>query len=140
MAAPPTLDRVTERTPAAAPTAAPGAAAAPQVGRWEVLAVGCELALLASLAVAGWQGADPLVGKVGLAVALPGLAIATWGMWMAPASRYRLRDPWRALVQAALFLLTGAALAAVGHPWWGLAVAAISILDVAVLSVRGRRR
>ena len=112
----------------------------PRVGPWEVLAVGCELAVLVALAVAGWLGADGTLLSLALAVALPGLAVAMWGVWTSPRSPHRLPLPWRVAVQVVLFGLAGAALAAVGHPWWGLGVAAISIVDVAVLASRERGR
>ena len=108
------------------------------VGFWEVLAFGCELAMLISLAVAGWLGVDALVPRIALAIALPGLVVAVWAVWMAPTSPRRLANPWRLLVQTALFALTGAALGAVGHPGWGVTVAAVSIIDIGVLAVRER--
>jgi len=114
-------------------------AAGPAIGFWEVLAFGCELAMLASLAVAGWLGADAPPARIGLAVAMPGLVVAIWAVWMAPTSPRRLPNPARLGAQAALFALTGAALAAVGHPAWGAGVAAISIADVTVLALRERR-
>jgi len=110
----------------------------PQIGPWEIVAFGCELAMLVSLAVAGWQGADAMPARLALAVVMPAFVVAVWAVWMAPTSPRRLHNPWRLLGQVVLFALTGAALAAVGHPWWGVGVAAISILDVAVLAVRER--
>jgi len=112
----------------------------PRVGFWEVLAVGCELVMLGSLAAAGWAGADGVLPRLALAVALPGTAVAVWAVWTARTSPRRLAARWRLLTEVALFALTGAALAAVGHPWWGLGVVVISVADTTVLAVRDRTR
>lgn len=112
----------------------------PRVGAWEALAFGCELALLAALAVAGWLGAESTPARLALAIALPGLVVAMWAVWMAPRSPRRLARGPRVAVQVLLFVLAGAALAAVGHRWWGLALVAISVLDIVVLASRERAR
>jgi hypothetical protein len=108
------------------------------IGFWEVLAFGCETAMLLSLGVVGWLGADGVLPRILLMIAMPGLAVAIWAVWMAPRSPRRLKTPWLSIAQIALFALTGAALATVGHAWWGIAIATISIVDVAALSARGR--
>ena len=108
------------------------------VGFWEALAFGCELAMLGALGVAGWSGADGTLARTALAVVLPGVALAVWAVWLAPRSAHRLGPAPRVGVQIALFVLAGLALAATGRPWWGLAVTAVSIVDVAVLVARGR--
>jgi Protein of unknown function (DUF2568) len=120
---------VTERSAPARPATA-----------WNVLALGCELALLVALAVAGWRGADALLPRIGLAVLLPAFAITVWGMWTAPRSAARLGARGRLLVQIALFALAAAALSAVGLSWEALGLGIVGVVDCAVLVVRERGR
>lgn len=89
----------------------------------DVVAFGCELALLGVLAVAGWGLFGPLAARIGLAVALPVAAGGLWGVWMAPTSRRRLADPARLVAQVVLFWVTAALAAAAGLWVLGLAFA-----------------
>lgn len=110
----------------------------PQLRARGLLALSCELALLVALATAGWQGADTVPARIGLAIALPGTALASWTVWTAPTSPRRLRRPGRLALQALLFILAGGALAATGHPLTGAVMAALGAPDVAVLATRDR--
>lgn len=102
------------------------------VGPADVLAFLCELALLALLAVVGWQvgasagsGAGPVALSVVLAVVLPGLVVVVWGRWLARTAERRLSQPWRLDVQIALFVVAGLAIAGVGLVWWGVGLALV---------------
>jgi hypothetical protein len=132
------------------PRPGPGRPAAPAatamaIGGWEVLAFGCELGLLAALAVAGWRlgrFAFPAAVAVAVvtAVALPALLAVVWGRWLAPTSSRRLTWPALDGVKVVLYVLGGAALAVVGHPLWGLLLTVISAVDLAVIRLRERAR
>ena len=81
----------------------------------DLLAFGCELAMLVLLGVAGWGlGNGGLMG-IALAVLYPALVIVIWSVWVAPKAARRLVDPWRLLVQVALFTATGVALGLADH-------------------------
>jgi hypothetical protein len=101
-----------------------------------VLAFGCELAMLATFAVTGWQLVSSLLLQLVLAVALPLVVAGIWAIWMAPTSARRLTNPTRLIAEIGLFVISGAGLAAVGHPGWGLAVAAVSAVDFLVVAWR----
>lgn len=109
------------------------------VGFWEVLAFGCELAMLAALAVAGWLLAPSPTTAVVLAFALPALTGLVWGMWLAPRARRRLHGPALTSAKIAVYLITGMALAAAGEPAWGAVLAVVSVLDAVVLARRDAR-
>jgi hypothetical protein len=86
----------------------------------------CELAMLVLLALAGWDlGNDGLVG-ISLAVLYPAIALLIWAAWLAPRADHRLPDPWRLLVQIALFTATGTAVALAGHLTTGIAFAVVA--------------
>jgi hypothetical protein len=81
----------------------------------DLLAFASELAMLVLLAVAGWDiGHGGLMG-IALAVLYPALTILIWSAWIAPRAPRRLADPWRLVVQLALFAGTGVAVGVGGH-------------------------
>ena len=65
-----------------------------------------ELGLLVALAWAGWHVWDSVLASLLLVVLLPAAAAVVWGLWIAPRARNRLADPWRAVVEGALFFGT----------------------------------
>jgi hypothetical protein len=68
-----------------------------------LLAFLAEMALVVAFAWAGWLlGADTATSVV-LAVLLPGVAIAVWGIWCAPRSARRLAQTSRWAVKSVLF-------------------------------------
>jgi Protein of unknown function (DUF2568) len=91
-----------------------------------------ELALLAVLAWAGAGASLPLAGRIVLAVVAPLVAMAIWGLWLAPRARRRLRDPLRLLVELVLFAVAAAALALTG-PVVAAVVFAVIAMGVAGL-------
>jgi hypothetical protein len=75
----------------------------------------CELALLVALAVWGFHTGAGTAAKAGLGLGAPLLAAVIWGLWVAPASRRRLPDPARLVVEVVLFAAGVAALTAAGY-------------------------
>jgi Protein of unknown function (DUF2568) len=75
----------------------------------------CEIGLLVALAVWGFHTGSGVVAKVVLGLGAPLLAAVIWGLWVAPASRRRLTDPARLVVEVLLFAAGVAALAAAGY-------------------------
>jgi hypothetical protein len=113
-----------------------GAGSPTEVGFWEVLAFGCELAMLAALALAGWMLAPTVPTAVTMAFALPALTGLIWGLWLAPRARRRLPDPARTGAKILVFLSTGSALAIANHLGWGTMLAAVGVIDAVMLSRR----
>jgi hypothetical protein len=96
-----------------------------------------ELVMLAALA---WSGAAIASGtwpSVAAGVLAPVAAIGLWGLLVAPASRHRLPDPARLVVELALFAATGLALAVAGHVPLGVAFAVVAAANALVLRWRG---
>lgn len=96
-------------------------------GMVHTLAFLCELAMLGTLGVSGWDIGGGALMSIAQATLYPAVAILIWSVLMAPTSRRRLADPWRLIAQIALFLATGAVAALAGHLLWGVVVAAVSI-------------
>ena len=113
-----------------------GAGSPAVVGFWEMLAFGCEMAMLAALAVAGWLLAPSPGAAVGLAFVLPAGTGLAWGIWLAPRARRRPNGPALTAAKILVFVVTGAALAVAGHPGWGAALAATAAADALVLQHR----
>jgi hypothetical protein len=92
-----------------------------------------ELALLAGAAVAGWRAAGG--GVLGALLALLAMAVVAvvWGLAIAPRARRRWADPYRLILEFAVFALVGGAVAATGSPAAGLVLTCASaVVAVAV--------
>jgi hypothetical protein len=76
----------------------------------------CELALLVALAVWGVHAGSGLASELVLGLGAPLLAAVVWGLWVAPASRRRLTDPARLVVEVLLFAAGVVALVVAGFP------------------------
>jgi hypothetical protein len=74
----------------------------------------CELGLLAALALWGVHAGSGLPAELILGVGAPLLAVVVWGLFVAPASRRRLADPMRLVVEVVLFTAGAVALGAAG--------------------------
>jgi hypothetical protein len=90
---------------------------------------------LAALAALGTYGLHVARGpaRFALAAALVLAAAAVWGRWVAPASRRRLADPARLVVEVVFFAAAGAALAATGRGVLGAALAVVAVANAALL-------
>jgi len=86
-----------------------------------------ELAMFATLGVAGWRlGGGGLI-SISLAVLYPALAVLIWSVWLAPRAAHRLGDPGRLIVQIVVFLATGVASAIAGRLVWGILLATVGV-------------
>jgi Protein of unknown function (DUF2568) len=90
----------------------------------------CELALLVALAVWGFHAGSGLAGDLVLGLGAPLLAAVVWGRWVAPASRRRLADPARLLVEVLLFAAGVVALAVAGFPLVAVGFAAVVAVNI----------
>jgi hypothetical protein len=96
-----------------------------------------ELGMLACLGVGGWQRAGSLLGSVVLGVALPGVAAAVWGRWVAPRAPRRLHDPARLGVEVTLF--TAALLLVLGaEPSPAMTVVGVAVWVAFLVSIPSR--
>ena len=101
----------------------------------DLLAFGCELWMLATLALSGWDlGKHGLMG-ISLAIFYPALAIAIWAAWLAPRGGGQLADPWRFLVQVVLFAATGVVASLAMHVILGVVFAAVATVVFATVRV-----
>jgi hypothetical protein len=91
-----------------------------------------ELAALAAFAAYGLHAVRG-PARFALAAALVLAAAAVWGRWVAPASRRRLADPARLVVEVVFFAAAGAALAATGRGVLGAALAVVAVANAALL-------
>lgn len=78
------------------------------------------------LVAVGWWAVrlDGIGGIGGVLVAIAAVAAmaALWGLFAAPKANHRLRGIPLAGFMLAWFTVGAACLAAVGHPWWGIAL------------------
>ena len=90
---------------------------------------------LAALAAFATYGLDAVHGpaRFALAAALVLAAAAVWGRWVAPASKRRLADPARLVVEVVFFAAAGAALAATGRGVLGAALAVVAVANAGLL-------
>lgn len=99
---------------------------------WRIIidacAFGLEITMMVLLGVIGARIGSTVAVRVILAALFPVAAIGFWAIWLAPASRHRLGDPWRLFAQIVLFVIT-AALAAAAHLLiWGVTFAVTAIV------------
>lgn len=87
-----------------------------------------ELCLLAAFGYWGWQTGGTLLTQIALGIGAPLLVAIVWGIFAAPASRRRLKQPWLALLKIVLFGAGAFALFVVGQT----ALAVLLILLFAV--------
>jgi hypothetical protein len=97
----------------------------------------CELALLVALAIWGFHAGSGLATDLVLGLGAPLLAAVVWGLWVAPASRQRLADPVRLLVEVLLFAAGVAALAVAGFPLVAVGFAAVVAVNIFLDRVLG---
>ncbi|RAQ96003.1 YrdB family protein [Thermogemmatispora tikiterensis] len=97
-----------------------------------------EVALILTLGYWGASTSLALTLRFFLGLALPLLAMLVWGLLVAPKARHRLVDPWRLLIELALFSL--AALALWDRQFYLLAIAlvALFLLNRLALSLWGQ--
>src|SRR5512147_3184969 len=89
-----------------------------------------ELASLAGLAVWGWRTGPTGVNLV-LAVVAPLAAAAVWGAFVAPKAPRHPRDPWRLLLEVAVFGAGTLGFAAAGLTTVAIVLGVASVLHLA---------
>jgi hypothetical protein len=89
---------------------------------------------LAALAAFATFGLDAIPGSARFALAAAVVAAAAvWGRWVAPASRHRLTDPARLVVEVAFFTAAGVALGVTGRSVLGVALTVAAVANAGLL-------
>jgi hypothetical protein len=86
-----------------------------------------ELAMLATLGIAGWHFGGGGLISVAMAAFDPAVAVLIWLVWVAPTAARRLADPGRLILQIILFVVTGVLVALAGRPVLGGVVAVVGV-------------
>lgn len=94
-----------------------------------------ELAMLAALAVWGFQVSDNLPLRIVVGVGAPLLAAVLWGIFMAPLSKRRLTGAAYLVLKFVLFGLAAIALAAAGHGTLAVVFAVVAVINQVLLIV-----
>jgi len=103
----------------------------------DLVAFACEIWMLVLLAISGWALGDGGLLGIALGVLYPALAILVWATWIAPTAARRLADPWRFVVQIALFAATATATAASGRVALAVAFGVVAVGAFALGRVTG---
>jgi hypothetical protein len=90
-----------------------------------------ELALVTALAFVGAALADGAVLSALVGLALPMLAVAVWGTFVAPRARRRLDDPARLVVEILLFAAAVAGLLYSGYVAFAVVLAVLYAVGAA---------
>jgi hypothetical protein len=90
--------------------------------KWAVGAVrfACEIAAVVALVWWGWLWLGILLGAA---------TIAVWGAWVAPKAQRRLPDPYRLVLELAIFALATIAFVEVGQTTLGVVFAAAALIS-----------
>ena len=92
-----------------------------------------ELAMLAAFGYWGFQGEKSVWIKWGLGVGIPLVAAILWGILLAPMADQRLNIIGGTLLSSGLFFLAALALYQTNHPTLAIALAAITIVNRALV-------
>jgi hypothetical protein len=94
------------------------------------LAFFLELAMLVAFGYWGFQTSDSTLVKILFGIGVPVVVIVIWGLFLAPRSTRRLRDPWLPLLKIVLFGAASLALISAGQPTWGLILGVIALVNI----------
>lgn len=98
-----------------------------------------ELAMLAALFAWGIRVVEPLWLSVIIGVGGATAGIVVWGAFIAPRAPRRLADPARLALEIAVFGLAALGLVSVGLSGWGMVLAVVAALNIAILQLLGLR-
>jgi hypothetical protein len=95
---------------------------------------------LAAIAAFAYWGASrsPVVLAVILAIAIPAVFVAAWGIWAAPRSPHRLPTKTRVPFELGCFTLAAVALIATGAAGAGIAFAVVAAVNAVLLAAFGQ--
>jgi hypothetical protein len=64
-----------------------------------------ELAMLYFFSLWAFRTGESVIAKYSLAIVVPAIVVAIWGVWAAPKSKFRLQNPYRSVLKIMLCLL-----------------------------------
>ena len=105
----------------------------------DVLRFLLELAALSGLTIWGWY-TGPTGVNIVLAIGAPAVAAAVWGAFVAPKASRHPGDPWRLLLELAVFGSGTLAFAAAGAGWVAIVVGVLAALHLVATFPLGQRR
>lgn len=88
-----------------------------------------ELMMLYLYGYWGYKTGGHPVMSYALAILLPGIVIILWGIWAAPKSKRRLKNPMRSVVKLSLLLLAAVLGFMAGRTSWSIWFGAITLLN-----------
>lgn len=91
-----------------------------------------ELGLLALAGYWGFQTGEGHPVKYVYAIALPAIIGLLWGIWAAPKSKRRLKNPARTVFKLTMMALAVFFAYDTGHPIWALTFAVITAVNVSL--------
>lgn len=91
-----------------------------------------EMGLIILAGLWGFEQGESILMRYVLAVAVPAVIILLWGVWAAPKSKRRLKNPIRTIFKLVIMALAVYFAYSTGHPVWALSFAIISILNVSL--------
>jgi len=89
-----------------------------------------ELGLIILAGLWGFQQGESSLMRYVLVIAVPAVIILLWGIWAAPKSKRRMKNPARTIFKLAMMALAVFFAYASGHLVWALFFATITILNV----------
>lgn len=98
-----------------------------------------ELAMLAAFAYWGFSTGASWIVRILLGIGTPLVAIALWGMFIAPKARTLLPEPARLGLEIVLFASAAAALVAAGRREWAIALVIVTVINIALMFVFDQR-
>ncbi len=88
-----------------------------------------ELAMLFFYSYWAYNLTEQVITKYALAIIVPAIAVVAWGIWAAPKSKNRLRNPARAMLKLTLLLVAGILCFITGKHGWAFGYAGFTLLN-----------
>jgi hypothetical protein len=97
-----------------------------------------ELCALGAVGYWGFKTGGAMVAKIGLGIGAPLVVAVVWAVFVSPRAPVRLPLPLSLLLQAVIFGLAAAALAATGHRTLALAFVAVVVINAVLMYAWGQ--
>jgi hypothetical protein len=94
-----------------------------------------ELCILVALGYWGFKTGQQTAVQIGLGIGSPLLFAVVWGIFLAPASSRRLREPWLLIAELIIFGLAVAALYSTGQRYLAGAFGLIYVINKMLMYV-----